>query len=256
MEDIRFRPEGCIFKTTMELPFDVEGEKAVLKQYAKLHAQFWRNAPKNIWRRCPKTGLNLGNTPPRLRVFSDECYKGLLERFDGKVTIYDDVKDAIALVLSDYDKLFRYCAEVANTMIHGDSHMGNIFLSGNRSLVGFVDFQCVAEANSIHDIAYHLIFSCPTEVLTQHEEMFIRFYLQELHEALLHSNNPDYAKEVPSYEEAVRLYRVHAIHALLAALHILGLVKIIADDFSTTLLRRCVEACHRLRCNEILEEVL
>lgn len=256
LEDIRARPQGCIFKTVMETPFDLEGEKHILKQYAKLHAMYWRNAPSGVWKCSRETGQPIGNSPSFIRFFSEQCAKGMIKRFEDKLNFYEDVKTVIKLTIENFPVLNLFSAKGPTTMVHGDSHMGNIFLNKDRDAVGFVDFQAVADMNSVRDITYHLIFSCPSDLLEEREEEFLRYYLQELKIALEQSAHPEYAAEVPTYEEAYFMHRVFALWIMNMAVHAMGLVPMVVDDFALSFCKRCVEACHRLRTLEAFQEVL
>ena len=48
------------------------------------------------------------------------------------------------------------------TLVHGDPHLGNLFVDGERT--GFLDWAVIARAPGIRDVAYVLCNSIPTEV--------------------------------------------------------------------------------------------
>jgi hypothetical protein len=61
------------------------------------------------------------------------------------------------------------------TLIHGDPHLGNLFLDG--STAGFFDWGMVWRATGVRDFAYVLGNSTPTEVRRAHEREWLQHYL-------------------------------------------------------------------------------
>jgi len=64
------------------------------------------------------------------------------------------------------------------TMIHGDPHLGNLFLDDGEA--GFFDWGMVWRATGMRDIAYVLGSSAPTEVRRAHEREWVRQYVELL----------------------------------------------------------------------------
>jgi Ser/Thr protein kinase RdoA (MazF antagonist) len=58
------------------------------------------------------------------------------------------------------------------TLIHGDSHLGNFFISGDE--MGMLDFQAAQWGKGIRDVQYLLINSVSAETLAQHEKKTCR----------------------------------------------------------------------------------
>ena len=67
------------------------------------------------------------------------------------------------------------------TLIHGDPHLGNLFLDGETA--GFFDWGMVWRATGVRDIAYVLGNSTPTEVRRAHDREWLQHYLGVLHAA-------------------------------------------------------------------------
>jgi len=87
------------------------------------------------------------------------------------------------------------------TLIHGDPHLGNLFLDGERA--GFFDWGMVWRATGVRDVAYVLGNSTPTEVRRAHEQEWLRHYLDVLRAAGIDL----------SYDEAWEQYRLLVIYA-------------------------------------------
>ena len=72
-------------------------------------------------------------------------------------------------------------ASGAPTLIHGDPHLGNLFLDG--ATAGFFDWGMVWRATGVRDFAYVLGNSTPTEVRRAHEREWLQHYLGVLRAA-------------------------------------------------------------------------
>jgi aminoglycoside phosphotransferase (APT) family kinase protein len=68
--------------------------------------------------------------------------------------------------------------EGTHTLIHGDPHLGNLFIDGGR--VGFLDWAMVDRRTGMRDVGYVLGNSIPTEVRRAHEVDWIAHYLTTL----------------------------------------------------------------------------
>lgn len=79
--------------------------------------------------------------------------------------LYVEQAPAIATVLADGPP----------TLIHGDPHLGNLFIDGSRA--GFFDWGMVWRATGVRDFAYVLGNSTPTEVRRAHEREWLDHYL-------------------------------------------------------------------------------
>jgi len=64
------------------------------------------------------------------------------------------------------------------TLIHGDPHLGNLFLDGDR--VGFLDWAMLDRRTGMRDVAYVLGNSIPAEIRRAHEQEWVAHYLATL----------------------------------------------------------------------------
>ena len=87
------------------------------------------------------------------------------------------------------------------TLIHGDPHLGNLFIDGTTA--GFFDWGMVWRATGVRDFAYVLGNSTRTEVRRAHEEEWLRGYL-----AVLAASGIELG-----FDEAWRQYRLLVIYA-------------------------------------------
>ena len=65
-----------------------------------------------------------------------------------------------------------------STLIHGDPHIGNLFLEG--STVGFLDWACTAVGVGMRDVAYFLCNSTPPDFRREHQSRLLGMYRESL----------------------------------------------------------------------------
>jgi ecdysteroid kinase len=84
--------------------------------------------------------------------------------------------------LARWDDLIAYWYAGPLTLVHGDSHLGNLFeMDGPEGVaMGMLDFQAVHWSKGMRDVQYHLIHSLAPDVLAQHESGLIDHYVAEL----------------------------------------------------------------------------
>ena len=75
----------------------------------------------------------------------------------------------------------RLYREGERTLVHGDPHLGNLFVDTvNGDRTGFLDWAVIAHAPGMRDVAYVLSASTPTEVRRAHEDALLFRYREIL----------------------------------------------------------------------------
>lgn len=158
---------GCRFPAGDD-PLLLEYTRSLVASLAQLHAQYW-NSPRfandlswvegplrHEWGRIlVKAGLeSFGSEMP-------DAFGKLAELYIGQTRAFDAVLD-----------------RGTHTLIHGDAHLGNLFLDGDR--VGFLDWACFARAPGMRDVAYFLCNSLPTELRRAEERDLLLRYQRAL----------------------------------------------------------------------------
>jgi hypothetical protein len=64
------------------------------------------------------------------------------------------------------------------TLVHGDSHLGNFFETGDE--MGMIDFQGSHWSKGVRDVQYFLINSMRPELLAEHERELVAGYCEEV----------------------------------------------------------------------------
>jgi aminoglycoside phosphotransferase (APT) family kinase protein len=132
------------------------------------------------------------------------------------------------------------------TLIHGDSHLANCFEypSPDGPRIGMIDFQGMHWCQGIRDVQYHLINSLEPELLAEHEDELIDFYIASLAEHGV-ALEPRDAREQ---------YRAFSFQTLMVAVTSIGLGSLTERDATLrAVLRRSVAAIDRLGFGDWLD---
>jgi len=146
----------------------------------------------------------------------------------------NDMVELYRQAMSKYDALMAYWYREPLTLIHGDSHLGNFFVTGDR--MGMLDWQAVQWAKGIRDVQYFLINSLREEVLAANERELIEHYVAELasHGVTLET------------EEAWAQYRAYSFQTLMTSVVSLGTASMTdMDEVLEVILARSVAAIRR-----------
>lgn len=91
------------------------------------------------------------------------------------------------------------------TLIHGDLHIGNVYLDGDR--VGFLDWGLSRASTPLRDVSYFLTMSVDVEVRRANERALIERYLDALRAA---------GGESISFDEAWAVHRLQSSYTVVA----------------------------------------
>ncbi len=182
----------------------VEDARSVVTELARLHAAFWaspRLSGELGWLRAP-------GRSPRLAVERFICAASVrpaLARFPDVVP--SEVSTAIPRIVSARNALEAAWGRGPLTLIHGDSHIGNMYFEDGRA--GFFDWQVVQRGQGMRDVSYFLVNSVPTDVRVEHQRELIAHYIATLAE---------HGVTGPAPEEAWQQHRLHALYTLMGTL--------------------------------------
>jgi len=222
----------------------VERAKKCLSAFASLHAAFHGLSAEERAAILPPE-LHPFNSP-RARVLSPvlshaaigPCHRKAPELFP------KDMVELYQHAMSKYDALMAYWYREPLTLIHGDSHLGNFFVTGDR--MGMLDWQAVQWAKGIRDVQYFLINSLREEVLAVHERELVAHYVAELER---------HGVTLP-YEEAWEQYRAYSFQTLMTSVVSLGTASMTdMEEVLETILARSVAAVRRVRFADWLSEL-
>jgi len=175
--------------------------ESLMDAFAALHAQFWES---------PKFATDLSWVTP---LSSRVGFRALAWQFRKMRTALSgrtglDLPDEVHRMCEfvnahDHDLYGRW--EVGpQTLIHGDSHLGNTFETADGR-AGLLDWQIVHRAPGMREVTYSLVWSLPVALRREHEGDLINRYLDGL---AAHG-----VTKPPTNEEAWRDYRLFAFDA-------------------------------------------
>ena len=87
----------------------------------------------------------------------------------------DSFVEIAELYCDRHDELQALWHEGPHTLIHGDTHIGNLFLDGDR--VGFLDWGIINVNTPMRDVSYFLTMAMQIEDRRAHERDLLRDYL-------------------------------------------------------------------------------
>jgi aminoglycoside phosphotransferase (APT) family kinase protein len=168
---------GCRFPKPNES--GIEGRaRDIVEQLAALHAAYWeseRFAPGHDldWLSDRDMSTKGGG-----QWLVRQAVEVIGDRMDDRFHRVADVFVARA------DDIGRLWSEGATTLIHGDPHLGNLFVdrrAGDRT--GFLDWAVLCRAPGIRDVAYVLTNSIPEDVRERIERELVDRYCEIVLEA-------------------------------------------------------------------------
>jgi hypothetical protein len=166
---------------------------AIIEALAQLHARYWADPRLDAELRWVTEGWRVGfeGGGPFIAKALDRFGEEMGPTFRRLAALYVERTAEIAALLGAGPP----------TLIHGDPHLGNLFMDGPRA--GFFDWGMVWRATGVRDFAYVLGNSTRTEVRREHEEAWLRTYLDVLGASGIELG----------FDEAWRQYRLLVIYA-------------------------------------------
>ncbi len=167
---------GCRFPTRDDA--DIEARIVdIIENLARLHAQYWESPRFAV-------GDDLDWIAPRSTASGDGGASMVQMAIDNLADRLPDgfVELAETYVAGSFD-ILRLYREGECTLVHGDPHLGNLFVDGDDSTrTGFLDWAVVSRAPGMRDVAYVLSASTPTELRRAQESALIERYREVLAE--------------------------------------------------------------------------
>ena len=158
---------GCSFPSwkDAELP---QYAAWMMDSLAQLHAGFW-DSPRFA------TDLAWIDAPMRAEV-GPLLVRSALEQFAGEMPT--EFRALGELYVEHVEPLSDLLDAGPQTLLHGDSHLGNLFLESQR--IGLLDWACTCRGPGIRDVAYFLCNSVPSELRRDNERAWLERYLTGL----------------------------------------------------------------------------
>jgi hypothetical protein len=150
--------------------------------------------------------------------------------------IPDDLAATYQLAMDNWDALLQHWFSGPLSLLHGDSHLGNFFVSGDE--MGMLDWQAVHWGKGIRDVHYFLTDSLPSDTLAAHERALVDYYI---------ARRAHHGTAIDA-EQTWQEYRSFSLHSLMTIIVSIGFGALNAeqDALMAEVLRRNVAAAQRL----------
>ena len=147
-----------------------------LDTFARLHAQHYDLGPAQQEAILPLDYHPFLSPTMGLvsRTLNRLALKPCMKKWPGDIPA--DVVDAYQASVKHWDALLDYWFDGPLSLLHGDSHLGNFFVSGDE--MGMLDWQATHWGKGIRDVQYFLIDSLPADILASHEKELVSYYVQ------------------------------------------------------------------------------
>ena len=232
---------GCRFPSPTDDDIEFRA-RDIVEQLAALHAQYWESprfddADDLGWLAHKSTGDAGGGSK-----FVQMAVDNLGDEFDAS---FHRIAD---FYLAHAPEIVRLWNTGPRTLVHGDPHMGNLFVdvpNGNRT--GFLDWAVLGRSPGMRDVAYNLTNSIPPDVRQRNERAWIERYCTLLGER----------GTTLAFDDAWRQYRLFAVYSWVAAASTAGMgAKWQPLHIGLGGTQRATAACESLDSVALLEELL
>lgn len=230
---------GCRFSQG-EWGVSADAAANALEELARFHAGFESEAARDAvapWLHQPDRSPGSEATSGLMRLVLDQ-----------NADVLSDTYKAIGeLYVEHHARLHALWDDGPATYIHGDLHIGNVFLDGER--VGFLDWGLSKTSTHLRDVSYFLTMSVDVEARRANERALLETYLAALGSAG--------GAEI-AIDDAWKIYRLQGSYTVIATF--LAYMPSYASgdgvELGEGLLRRANAAIEDLEVVEALRQVL
>jgi hypothetical protein len=151
--------------------------RSIAKALATLHARYWdseRLSGDLAWVR-PRTRRYGWSW---LRDMTHDVRRTFLAEADENI-LPGSLKALLQLWDDNSDRVFDHFENLPQTVLHGDSHLGNTFAFPDGS-AGLFDWQVIFRGNGLRDLAYFCMSAMSNEERLAHEQEVLDIYIGTL----------------------------------------------------------------------------
>ena len=190
---------GCRFPT----PHDddiLDVARSAMTELAVLHSTYWgREIP---WLATPE-GMRRKPDDPKTAARRTHFIRLALDQFGAEMG--PEFRRLAQLYIERSGDVIGLFGQGALTLIHGDTHSGNLFVDNGRT--GFYDWAVVGRGPGMRDVAYFLCNSLPTDVRRSEQHTLLASYRSAL------TANGVFLDERTALEQ----YRLFSLYSWIAA---------------------------------------
>jgi hypothetical protein len=159
---------GCRFPTTGDDDI-MQVASSTVEELAKLHAAYRERDLS--WLPTPE-GMRRKPNDPKLVAWRTMFIKLAVEQFGAEMP--PAFRRLAELYMDRFFDVVGLFGQGEHTLIHGDSHIGNLFVDNGRT--GFYDWAVASRGPGMRDFAYFMCNSVPTHLRRAHEDDLLTRY--------------------------------------------------------------------------------
>lgn len=194
LEDITLR--GATFPNVSQR-ISLEQVEAIVDMLAALHARYWQSPRFDADLSWVEAHVD-GPVSELMNNFACLVIQSEIEENRFKHDLVSKIRMTDAEMREGTQKLQRHQGTLPQTLLHGDTHLGNTYvLPGGR--VGLIDWQLTVRGYCVHDVSYIIVTALSVDLRRKHERELLQRYLARLAEFGV--------KEPPAFDVFWKEYR-------------------------------------------------
>jgi hypothetical protein len=172
-------------------PVTVAQVRAVLDTLAGLHARYWQSPRFSGDLDWVETHLQ-GGVAQLMNGVATQYIQHEIDTENFKRELVQRLRTTGPELLERTRALQRHQSTLPQTLLHGDTHLGNTYQLPDGS-GGLLDWQLMVRGYAMHDVSYHVCTALSIADRRNNEQDLLRYYLERLAEA---------GAEAPSFNDA------------------------------------------------------
>jgi hypothetical protein len=218
----------------------------VVGEMAKLHAPWWNNPELDTIAWLPTGEPNVDVAHAR---FNESILQGVMSNYGD--TFSPTVKEVVEAYCKNFSSVIDMISAAPNTLTHSDYRLVNVLIGGDppSQTVTVVDWQRVAKAKGLVDIAFFTVLSLPPEHRREWEASLVETY----YERLVALGVTDYNLEQCKQDYRLCAFAPTRITLAFAARPETELLGVNGKRLQTTLMERVATAIEDMHLGEFLQ---
>jgi len=194
LEDLTAR--GATFPNVLQ-PISMAHLRGLLDTLALLHARYWNSPRFSSDLSWVETHLE-GGVADLMNNLAPAYIQHEIDNQAFKSELVGKLGTTGSQLLAGVQAVQRHQAGLSQTLLHGDTHLGNTYLlPGDRG--GLLDWQLMVRGHHLHDVNYLITTALPIVERRQHERALLDYYLERLASAGV--------SDLPAFEDIFLEYR-------------------------------------------------
>jgi Ecdysteroid kinase-like family len=186
LEDLSLK--SAHFPSVMQ-DIGLDDVRKVLRTLARLHARYWQSPRFKTDLSWVQTHTQ-GDVEDLMNGLISDSIAAEIQKEKYKRELVGRMRTSEPELRAGVAALKRHQSTLPQTLLHGDSHIGNTYLTADSG--GLLDWQIMVRGYAMHDVTYFITTALPIELRRKTERELLAFYRDSL-QAHGVANPPDMA---------------------------------------------------------------